>query len=227
MMRDIPDYKEAINPNTIKDKDVRNVYNAAYKNEQGITQDLANIIDKNGGTMYKAEYRMKTPGSIESKTLRDRAKDPTLAPMSDADIVGGFSDLIRYTQTGAPETLVEQMTNTLSTLESRGYKINTIKNYFTNKNSTFRSVNAQLTSPTGQKFEIQFNTPKNLDLKAEDDKFYRIVGEKDVLLENGMNKYTKSEVDAAKAKQIEISKRFELPYGIDEFNDKNYKYKFQ
>lgn len=202
----IPDYDTAINPNVIQDDAVRQIYQNAYDAEKIITDDMVEITYNAGGKLSGLEYRMKTPESMLGKISRDRAAGEVAEGVSDADVASRFSDLVRYTQTGDVETLSKQITQTLHDLENKGYRINKFKNRFDNPVGGYKDIMIQLEHiQTGQKVELQFNTPKNLSIKEEGHKFYEITRD--------FSK-SQSERDAAQKAMEELYEQLEIPKNI-------------
>jgi len=209
----IPDYANPINPDIIGDAAVRQIYENAYNAERRIiTDDMLEATSKAGGNLSGLEYRMKTPESMMEKIARDRAAGEVAEGVSDVDIAARFSDVVRYTQIGSKQNLKEQIIKTLSELESRGYRINKIKNRLNNNAGTYKDVMVQLEHvETGQKIELQFNTQKNLILKEEGHKFYEITRD--------INK-TQEERDAAQKSMEQIYMQLEIPDEIIGFTYK-------
>ena len=203
----IPDYATPINPGTIDDVAVRQIYENAHEAEQIITNDMVDVASDVGGELSGLEYRMKTPESMTNKIARDRAAGEVADGVSDADVASRFSDLVRYTQTGSTETLSQQITQTLSALEAKGYRINKFKNRFDNPVGGYKDIMVQLEHiQTGQKVELQFNTPKNLSIKEEGHKFYEITRD--------LSK-SQAERDAAQKAMEELYKQLEIPKNIE------------
>jgi len=205
----IPDFKESIDPSVIEDPALRHVYQQAYDAEKIITNDMVEIARKSGGELSGLEYRMKTPESMMGKIARDREAGEVAKGISDAEVASRFSDIVRYTQTGSTETLTQQVGQTLSELEAKGYKINKVKNRFDTAAGEYKDMMVQLEhSQTGQKVELQFNTPKNLELKEKGHKFYEITRDKTK---------TPEEREVAQKAMEEIYKQLEVPDGISGF----------
>lgn len=205
----IPDYATPINPGTIDDAAVRQIYENAYAAEQIITNDMVDVASDVGGELSGLEYRMKTPESMIDKIARDRREGEIAVGVSDADAASRFSDLVRYTLTGSPETLSQQIPQALSALEAKGYRINKLKNRFDNPVGGYKDIMVQLEHiQTGQKVELQFNTPKNVSVKEEKGhKFYEISRDKSK---------SQAERDAAnKAMEELYNKQLEIPKNIE------------
>lgn len=210
LKRNIPNYKNPINPEIITDQSVRSIYVKAYEAEPKITNDLLNLTDDMSGDLHGLEYRMKTPESTLEKIARDRADIKSSVNITDADIASQFKDLVRYTYATTPENLVEETTELLKQLENNGYKIGPIKNTFVDKKNPVDMINIRVESPTGQVFELQANTPNNLYVKDilmhKDYEAWRIIEDKGSpeavrLMEN----------------MLETAKQFEKPKGIENF----------
>ena len=205
----IPDYANPINPSAIDDVAVRQIYQNAYDAEKIITDDMVEVTSRAGGELSGLENRMKTPESITKKVAKDRSGGKVVDGMSDADVVSGFSDIVRYTQTGSTKTLTRQIKQTLSELEAKGYRINKIKNRFNTPIGEYKDFMVQLEHvQTGQKVELQFNTPKNLILKDKGHHLYKNIDD------------VNSSAATKKAAQIEMQKIYsdlEIPDGIVNF----------
>lgn len=148
-------------------KAIVHILDTAESSEPKITSDLKSIP---GIEFHGLDFRLKTRKSAIDKITRNRIEDPKkYENISDEQIMGDMWDLVRYTQVVKPETFKKQVIQTLKTLEKKGYKIHDIKNFYNPKvnkgTNPYRGINAKIISPDGQKFEYQFNTPKNIYIK--------------------------------------------------------------
>ena len=148
-------------------KAIVHILDTAESSEPKITSDLKSIP---GIEFHGLDFRLKTRKSAIDKITRNRIEDPKkYEGISDEQIMADMWDLVRYTQVVKPETFKKQVIQTLKTLEKKGYKIHDIKNFYNPKvnkgTNPYRGINAKIISPDGQKFEYQFNTPKNIYIK--------------------------------------------------------------
>lgn len=179
------------------------------KNEEKITKEITDLAKKAGVENIGLDFRLKTEKSALRKAKEERKNNPNLK--SDKQALKSMWDLVRYTQGGTPDNLVEKGKQTLSELQSKGYKVYQIKNYWLDENSPYKGINVKMLSPEGQKFELQFHTPHNAGVKEKLHKVY----EKD-----------REETNPEKKKKfhdemMEISKEFEPIKGAETFTLEN------
>jgi len=156
-------------------------YKKDMRNEPQITKDVCDIADNLGVQMYGLQYRTKVASDnskgicriqqkIEQDLAEDRAKaeakgiQPTLTY---DQCVDSMNDLVRYTQLGTEDNLVDNYEKTRKQLEDKGYKVVKVKNFY-NKDpmeNPYRGLTCVFESPTGTKFEFQFHTPRSLAAK--------------------------------------------------------------
>ena len=157
---------------------VKHILDRASKNEPQITSDLKSI---KGIKLIGLDYRLKKEKSAVEKVKRERIeKKEKIANLSDAEIMDGMWDLVRYTQEVDKERVVEQAETTLNELKKKGYKVFELKNYWkpevnganTDHPNPYRGINVKLIAPSGQKVEFQFNTANNLRVKEKMHEIY-------------------------------------------------------
>lgn len=144
----------ALNDMTPEEQDI---YYDAVAAEPALTENAREIAEKTGGTLEGLDARIKTPASVHHKAYREDGKDVPVAEMC---------DIVRYTEVHPPEKLADGANNSMREYENRGYKVDKVKNTWDDENTTYRGINARLTSPEGQKFEVQYHTPESFDLKS-------------------------------------------------------------
>lgn len=182
--------------------DEKNSYFAIIEKEPKITEGVKNVAENNGAELAGLEYRVKTPSSTYEK-MHERTKEKDLDDMD---------DVIRYTEIYSPDELAEGTNDSLKEFESKGYKIDSVRNTWDKEGATYRGINAKLTSPDGQKFEMQFHTKESFELKN---------GELHSLYEKSRT----MSVDNPKAIEIndkmsELSAKLERPKNIDEVKNR-------
>ena len=152
-----------------------NRYKKDLENEPQITNDICDIADSLGTSMYGLSYRLKKASDnskgvcrIEEKINEDIAdakeKGETLTY---EEAVDNLSDMVRYTQACTADSLVDNFEKTKAALEKKGYKVAKIKNTWNtfSRDRPYRGVNCVFVSPTGTRFELQFHTPESLVAK--------------------------------------------------------------
>ena len=150
-------------------------YKKDLANEPQITNDICDIADALGTSMFGLDYRLKKASDNDKGVCRVAEKIETdIAEaaqkgynMSYEEAVDNLGDLVRYTQACTGDNLEENANKTIKMLEEKGYKCVKVKNTWESYNEKFpyRGVNCAFVSPTGTKFELQFHTPESLVCK--------------------------------------------------------------
>lgn len=123
--------------------------------EPGITKDVKELTEANGGELAGLEARVKTPASTYEK-MYDREEKTDLRDMN---------DVIRYTEIYEPDKLADATNNNLDQFKEKGYSIDRVKNTWEDDETPYRGINVNMTSPEGQKFEVQYHTQESFELK--------------------------------------------------------------
>ena len=133
----------------------RAVYLQALREEPAVTSDVQAVTEAAGGAVEGLEHRIKTPASLEEKLHgRETTTD-----------IHDVSDILRYTQTFAPEDLAEGTNNSLSLYEAKGYTVCDVRNTWEDDTNPYNGINVKLLSPGGQKLEVQFHTLESFAVK--------------------------------------------------------------
>jgi hypothetical protein len=144
----------------------------AYADAKGIepelTSTLQDLADEHGGDLnYKLpdgrevlNARLKTEESIARKLTADMAAKG-LTPAQAAD---GLFDVNRYTTVFPTESYIDGSKQTLAKLLDDGYSYNA-KNFWLNEDNPYQGINVQVTTPGGNRFELQFHTPDSIEVK--------------------------------------------------------------
>lgn len=153
-------------------KDVKRAFDRARTNEPKITRDVKAMAERFGVKNVGLDYRLKTEKSTMRKVKAEREENPRFK--SDKEALNSLWDVVRYTQDGTADNVVSKGLDTLRALQEKGYKVAQIKNYWLVKDNPYKGINVKVLSPDGQKFEMQFNTPHNLEVKEEMHKYYEL-----------------------------------------------------
>jgi hypothetical protein len=137
----------------------KQIYIKAIRNEPHITQELQEIVKAYGGYLDGLEYRLKSPSSVFEKIYVRPEKTPIV----------DMNDIVRYTEIQNPDKLVSSVQGTISDLEKNGYEIIKLKNTWIDDTTPYQGINAQIISPDGQSFELQFHTPESFALKNSEE----------------------------------------------------------
>jgi len=174
-----------------------NLRDSARVSEPKITRDVIDLSKQHGGDMVGLEYRLKTQGSLAEKiqtTARDNATNVAVESRN-------MRDVIRYTMVKPEAGYVDMTNSVVRDLRSQGYKVTVINNW--KPGSPYLGVNAQVISPTGQMFELQFHTPKSLVSKTKTHDLYKSIrNTRDPII-----------IDRIDKEMVEIAKSVPFPKG--------------
>ena len=144
-----------------------NLRDSARVSEPKITRDVIDLSKKHGGEMSGLEYRIKTQDSLAEKiqtSMRDKGTNVAVESRN-------MKDVVRYTIVKPEAGYIDMTNNVISDLRSQGYTVHVSNNW--KPGSPYLGVNTQVVSPTGQKFELQFHTPKSLVSKNKTHDLYK------------------------------------------------------
>lgn len=144
----------------------------AKKSEPVITSTLDEVVKAAGGDInyggHMLDYKTKTAESLARKILTD-VKESGMTPEEAEEHI---YDVNRYTSICNEENMTDSVDKTLKGMESKGFKTMRVKNTLQDENAPYRGVNCVLQSPDGTMFELQFHTPKSLEIKEVNHKLY-------------------------------------------------------
>jgi hypothetical protein len=130
--------------------------------EPSVTKTMQSIAKQYGGEMQGLEFREKARDSMMRKISADAVeKNITIEQAGEQ-----LGDALRYTMVSDPEQHADMAKNVLKEFEDQGYNLK-VKNFWLDRQNTYRGINAQLQSPEGVIVELQFNTPDSLKVKME------------------------------------------------------------
>lgn len=138
-------------------------YNKAVENEPEITKHVKSVAEQTGMNMEGLEYRLKTKESYLGKIKREYSSDGNAYEVK---------DIIRYTYTATAKDLVPKAEKAIELHKDAGYNTDRIKNSWLDSRNPYNGVNTILSSPNGQKFEIQYHTPESYAVKDQMHKDY-------------------------------------------------------
>lgn len=146
----------------------KELYNEAKKNEPGISADIREAVESTGGRLEGFDYRLKTEDSL----LRKLRSEVNLGGLTLEQASSGLYDLVRYTSVADELTLVSHYHSLVENLSAKGYNVVRVKNTLKDPYASYRGVNTVVEAPGGYKFELQFHTPKSLEIKEINHKLY-------------------------------------------------------
>src|SRR5205823_4254140 len=102
------------------------VLRSAAGAEPRVTRQLTELADETGGQMAGLEHRLK-----ETESLQRKIGDEMRATGVSADeAAGSVNDGLRYTMTHPVEQMAPNAEHVLGRLESSGYEVESVKNFF-------------------------------------------------------------------------------------------------
>lgn len=137
--------------------------------EPEITGLMKQLADENSGKLVNLEYRLKGASRIDEKIKDDALQDYDGNFEAAAANIG---DSVRYTMQLDESKYSQSVVNTVESLNAAGYTTR-VKNFWQD-NNTYKGVNAVVTSPNGQIFELQFHTMDSLITKEINHKIYEV-----------------------------------------------------
>jgi 8-oxo-dGTP pyrophosphatase MutT (NUDIX family) len=128
--------------------------------EPEITRNVSHLVTSNGGRMDSLDFRLKTQDSLERK-IRNDVRDTGNTP---EQVGAKIFDVNRYTGIFPEKDYAAGTQAVLDQLRAEGNKLR-VKNFWNNDKNPYQGVNVQITSPSGQQWELQFHTEKSLEAK--------------------------------------------------------------
>lgn len=174
----------------------------AKNREPAITKALTDAAKSVGGTMEGLDFKLKTETSLERKLISDQKEKGVDGEKALSEI----RDINRYTMIHDEEHLAGAAKDSLSKLESQGFKVERIKNTLGNPDAVYRGMNCVVRSPDGGLFELQFHTKTSLSVKEVNHKLYE---------EQRLDKTTKQRRAELDAEMKANTKSIPTPDNID------------
>jgi hypothetical protein len=152
----------------------------AKQAERQLTPVVTGAVAKAGGTMDKLQYRLKAenpdkPGEgikrLEEKIDLTMRKDGVSA----AEAADSIADAVRYTAVFPDERYPQGITSTLDALRAEGASVYDKKDKnFWKKGDPYQGFNVTAVASNGQKFEVQFHTPRSLAVANTNHPLYQL-----------------------------------------------------
>lgn len=143
------------------------VRRVAAANEPAITAALQKIEASTGAKLSGLAFRKKGLESLARKIAKD-AEEKGMTLLQAADDI---SDAVRYTFVAEPMEYASKTADVIAQLTAAGYRPLKVKNYWQTGNG-YKGINSNWISPSGQRIEVQFHTPKSLETKEPSHKLY-------------------------------------------------------
>ena len=142
----------------------KDIFSKASKECPKITNDVIAAAEKNGGKMFGLDARQKMETSLARKIVTDSKE--TGASLQEA--AAGVKDSVRYTAVFETKDFRAGYENVKNSLLEQGYTHVRSKDFFKSYEegkSCIKSIQDVFESPTGVKFEFQFQTPETQGAK--------------------------------------------------------------
>ena len=121
---------------------------------------MKGLSESHGASLVGLDHRLKTEDSLARKIASISEK----AGISADKAAGMVSDALRYTMVTDESHYVQAVNQVVADLRGQGWKAE-VRNYWLKTNNPYQGVNVPLTSPDGQKIELQFHTPTSFQVK--------------------------------------------------------------
>ena len=188
---------------------VDSIYEEGLRAEPIITDHLKRIVKKNRVNLTGLNFRLKSKESYLRKVESDKRDEMNLGKSTE-EVAKNIHDVVRYTVILPQEKFGEKFLAVKNDLTKTGYRFLKLKNTWLDSASSYKGVNAQLLTPEGYIFELQFHTQQSFEVKEDTHKFYeewRAIGTTDQrkleLLE----------------KMKELSSNLQKPQDVDKINN--------
>ena len=152
------------------DEIVDELLERAHEYEMAITSDLKMAVSKGSGHLVGLEYRFKSKESLKRKILsKSKARNISVQEYSKK-----IADVLRYTNVSSEKYFTNDFYTIVANLENKGYNLVELTNTFI-KNAPYKGINSLVENSDGYVFELQFHTPKSLEVKEVNHKLYEEV----------------------------------------------------
>jgi hypothetical protein len=139
----------------------RSVYYRALHAEPEITAAMKKFSQEAGAELSGLEFRIKTADSFMRKCKADSIEKG----ISLSEAAESVFDTVRYTVVAETASVYQKARRMLDMMRGEEYTVIVVKDTLSSTSSVYRGVNVKLTSPGGQKFELQFHTLESLTVK--------------------------------------------------------------
>jgi hypothetical protein len=141
------------------DSEAQDYYLDLVNKEPAISQSVLQSSKKAGSNLAGFDMRLKSMGSYTEKVSKE-----VLEADSVKTAIGRMYDVVRFTCISEGSSLVQEYFTFVDSMKLQGYNIYRVKNTFSNP-TDYRGLNVIFSSPSGDKFEVQFHTPQSFDVK--------------------------------------------------------------
>lgn len=147
------------------------IYEKGIRAEPTITEHLKEIVKHNMVRLTGLDHRLKSKESYLRKVEADKRDEMNIGKTTE-EVAENIHDIVRYTAILPQEKFYEKFLTIKDDLTTSGYKFLKLKNTWLDSVSKYKGVNAQLLTPEGYVFELQFHTQQSFEVKEEMHKFY-------------------------------------------------------
>jgi hypothetical protein len=147
---------EGLNPTELAER----VFDRAAVNLEEISNFMVGLQEKSKAKFWGFAYRQKEVKSITRKMMDDAVWDYEGDIFKASDNV---ADSLRYTFLYTEKQIAAKAQGIIDELRGAGWNAR-VKNYW-KEGSFYKGINVALTSPNGQRVELQFHTQQSIDVK--------------------------------------------------------------
>lgn len=185
-----------------------------YRSDEVRITDTMQSVAKNSGTQLEGTAsRVKAPASLIRKIRKgvDESEDreDLGGPVTPEDEAQSLNDVVRYTVVGASHKRLADTAGVVrAELENQGYVIRATKNFYRDKNPTYRGLHYIVESPHGTPFEVQVHSRRSSRAKQESHPHYEVA--------RNPQRHSADEVNHAVSEIRRIARAVPKPHGIDQ-----------
>lgn len=148
---------ETARQDTITAKVAANAVAEAKAAEPQMTSDLKELAGAVGGELVGLDFAVKGEESLTRKLISEQKLPGADGKYVDREkALSRMYDINRYTMQHEPAKLAEASRSVMDNLESKGYRVERIKNTFANEESPYRGMNTVVSTPGGK--SLNFNS---------------------------------------------------------------------
>lgn len=153
--------------NWLSNKYANGLISDAKQKDKIITPLLTSIVNEGNGHLEGLDYRIKGKESL-SRKLKSKSKSKGI---SIDEYSKKVTDVLRYTNISSENDLTNDYFIIVEGLKKQGYNMIEVTNTF-NVDGAYKGINTLVQDLDGYVFELQFHTPKSLEIKEINHKLY-------------------------------------------------------
>lgn len=185
----------------------RGLVDAAKRREPELTRLVKQCAEEAGGEVVGLEFCIKSEESLVRKIKEINRRKEAVS----LDFAKNIKDVNRYTIMFSETNFVDGFTKSMGILKKSGNDVISVSNTLKDVNTQYRGVNTSLKRKDDSMWELQFHTPKSLEIKEINHKMYEI---------SRLSTTPKDEKERLVKLMEENAKTIPTPKNVEEIKDK-------